>query len=251
MLSQDVAASTLLDLLNDTSGKVLLLNGEWGCGKTHIWRHEIEPSLIGQREPLTISLFGVDSKAGVKAALITASLIRRAKNVKKGKVKEAGRDVGALVIAGVRKALESFSGVDVLGAHIDATQLLEDGLVICIDDIERSSPSLTASEILGLASQLAETKNARVLLIANEDGLDKSRSEEFRTYKERSVFREVRLTADVDAAYDQLSTRQPNPDLRERLQALAPTVTGVFKSSGHANLRTLMRVTELLSEVSR
>jgi hypothetical protein len=57
--------------------------------------------------------------------------------------------------------------------------------LVCIDDFERKSPSVTVNEIMGTIAQLRDARKCKVVVIINEDSLDKTQREEFQRFSEK------------------------------------------------------------------
>jgi len=116
--NKDLIRSVLLDRLTDDTierGTVTVLSGPWGCGKTHLWQHEIFSQLKG-RGVVTLSLFGLESIAALKTQLMNKCLILKAHSLGEGKIKQALSGGKNLLLEGFKKALK---GVDsVIGTNL-------------------------------------------------------------------------------------------------------------------------------------
>ncbi|WP_426746139.1 ATP-binding protein [Myxococcus faecalis] len=255
MKNQDQVEQILQHHLLDKAGKTILLSGPWGCGKTFLWSTRVAPKLETER-PITLSLFGIDSLAALKVALMNASLIRRAASLNAKEYQAAlKKDFGKLLGAGIRKGVDLFLGTTFLSSHLDPVHLVEDGLIICLDDLERAPSSLSLKEIFGFTALLTETKKARVLLITNETALaenDKESDTVLRQYKERVAQYQITLEADIDTTYTLFAKHwESNPQIHALLIRDQFGIMEIFNQSKWTNLRTLSKIMTGISELAR
>lgn len=191
-----MAIDTLLtEFALDETGGAIVLQGTWGVGKTHFWRHRILPE-VRKRKPLTrysyVSLFGLNTLAELKTALAMATAefdeenpVERASEVKKKAKRLFWR--GASHTPDALAFVPTFGSQLAKAAERIGFYLVKDRL-ICIDDLERRGKSLDLRDVLGLASFLAEERNCRVLVILNEGHLPLDDQKTWHDYREK-VFR--------------------------------------------------------------
>jgi len=248
MKQRAAIVSTLRHHLADEKGKAILLAGPWGCGKTYLWRHDILPA-FDVSKPIYVSLFGADSLASFKALLLSASLRRRGALIGEKKWKKGVQGGLDLVSAGLKKTIDRFIGDKILSATIDLLQLIDDGLVVCIDDFERASPSIPLEELLGVVAALAETRNARVLIIMNEEHLlergDKT-ADVLRRFKERVVMAGVVADSDVLSFYETMASGCSDIVFKAYLIELRDGIVSLFERTKHSNLRTIIRLIDAI-----
>lgn len=183
---------------------VLLLNGEWGCGKTHLIK-EIADEYRGDDnstvEIVIVSLFGVDSitelESRIKSAIlkwcthIDGKKEQVAKNVLSG-LSVIVDAVGAIV-PGVTaaKSVLSINPTDFI--EIEKT-IGDKKFILVFDDFERNN-SIGKDVVLGFINDLSENKGIKVVLIAStlriQEGNDEKEKERFNTYQEKVICRTV------------------------------------------------------------
>lgn len=75
MNATDAAASMdhLLRTGKQSSGRAILLNGNWGSGKTFLWKSIVAPKL--KRQCLYVSAFGAENPAALKTRLLSEFLV--------------------------------------------------------------------------------------------------------------------------------------------------------------------------------
>lgn len=189
------------------NGRAIVLKGEWGTGKTYIWQKTLEnhKTSFAKANYSYVSLFGLASLADLKRAIFTnivprdiAGEVSSPKSIlskfnnwdfseAKGLVRKLSgqsKDVKVPFIGGI-------------GGMVEAIQFatLTDTL-ICIDDFERRSKSLSAREVLGLISNLVESRKCSVILILNENAL-KDDGDEFFSFNEKVFDYEVVFKPEV------------------------------------------------------
>ncbi len=192
--------------------KVAVLKGGWGVGKTYFWdsyiHSRISENNLQQIAYSYISLFGKSSLSEVKNSLFhSATPISTDSEIEKSFDEEFTKTSKLLdkvpwAKETINKAqkhaswLSWFSKnshhVPFLGKFTNIISSLEYSLVnnyvICFDDLERKGESLSVREIMGLIDELALRKNCTVVLIFNEDSLDKETDKkEFQSYREKVV----------------------------------------------------------------
>ena len=192
--------------------KVAVLKGGWGVGKTYFWDSYIDNRISENNLPQIaysyISLFGKSSLSEVKKSLFHSAIPISSDSeieqsfdkefIKKSKLLDKVPWAKETINKAQKHApwLSWFSknshNVPLLGKFTNIISSLEYSLVnnyvICFDDLERKGVTLSVREIMGLIDELALRKNCVVVLIFNEDSLDKdSDKEEFRSYREKVV----------------------------------------------------------------
>lgn len=188
--------------LAEADAEVLALRGKWGVGKTFSWNRILEEANRGgpicRQRYAYLSLFGISSLAELKFSLFEQSIDRQliGKQPTLATFQDnaaqlsfsLGRKAWRLAIStpymkSVSPALEAVSFFSVRDT------------LICLDDLERRSESLSARDVLGLVSLLKEQRNCKIVFLLNdgEDGL-----EDFEKYREKVV--DVELLFDPTAA---------------------------------------------------
>ena len=205
----------LLELIDQNISLAIALTGEWGIGKTYLWKkfyenhknhfvtHKKNNPKNGKKENLIakkyayVSLFGLDSLDSLKLAIATeVQTISTDDSILNTDISTHFKKLFGF-IGGVNTS--STTGDLRFGINIGNKLItniimshLKDTLV-CLDDIERKSDSLPMSEVLGLVNYLKNERNCQVLMILHdEESADKV---DFDTQKEK-VFDEVLVLDD-------------------------------------------------------
>ena len=172
----------LVKLIETEKPCAIALTGEWGVGKTQFWnnfkkKHNDQFKL---RKYAYVSLFGIDSLESLKYEIA----------VKTHKADQSeDRMQGAKLL--FNKALDTvdLSSIEGKGLSLNigkslitsALSSLVSNTVICIDDVERISDSLSVKDVMGLVNDLKLEKNCQVIIILH----DAKASEQFQEYKEK------------------------------------------------------------------
>jgi hypothetical protein len=191
------------------SGSAIVLKGEWGTGKTFIWNKVLKEYRrdVDKAKYSYVSLFGINSLAELKRSIYEHTV----DTIKVGDVSTTQSVLTNLAYLDfsdaksvVRKGLgltgqAKIPYVGSVSSVVDSVQYaLVNKTLVCIDDFERRGTSLTARDVLGLVSNLVESKKCSVLLILNEGSL--LEDDEFFTYSEKVFDYEVRYSPTLDEA---------------------------------------------------
>jgi hypothetical protein len=191
-------------------GRAIVMKGDWGTGKTFIWNRVIKNHRndFAQANYSYISLFGMSSLTDVKRSIFTNTV----KTPKAGDLvtlKSVTDNLLNFDVSGpfrLGKWLSNF-GKDVkiplvgVGSMIETMQFASlTNTLICIDDYERKSKSLTGRDLLGLISNLVESKKCSVILILNANSLKDD--DEFFEFNEKVFDYEVVYDPQVKECID-------------------------------------------------
>ena len=172
----------LVKLIETEKPCAIALTGEWGVGKTQFWNNFKKKyhDQFKLRKYAYVSLFGIDSLESLKYEIA----------VKTHKADQSeDRMQGAKLL--FNKALDTvdLSSIEGKGLSLNigkslitsALSSLVSNTVICIDDVERISDSLSLKDVMGLVNDLNLEKNCQVIIILH----DAKASEQFQEYKEK------------------------------------------------------------------
>lgn len=175
----------IIRYLQDESYRyAILINGEWGCGKTHFVLHELKPELerlsfIPQKPIKYISLYGCRSLDEVQERVCFSildeviykkyDLLARVQKVF-GRKREARRKKGRILYAASQKAIGTV--MQICGVTYHTYEYLTDFFTLgdyhfIFDDLERCACPI--NDILGYINGLVEHEGAKVILVANEN----------------------------------------------------------------------------------
>ena len=196
------AKAVIQAFLKRKEPEVLSINGNWGVGKTYLWKKIIkfENKKNNSFENYAyVSLFGITSLEDFKLSILANtvdkslaeenfSLLGIAKEpINTEKLTKAGSSYLYKIISRNSEIFGRFGNA----IQSVAFNYLENTL-ICIDDFERKSSSLEPKNILGLVSFLKEERNCKVALIFNDNAFENEEDiNTYKTLKEKVVDSEV------------------------------------------------------------
>ena len=200
--------SVIKQYLQIETNYAVIINGNYGIGKTHFYKNSLSPEIIKlptpkneQKKyiPIHISLFGITTLEEIQTQIF-CSIYPILK--KKGLKLAAG--LGKSIIRGI-VTISNLGDLDKYIADIDLTSkdwINYDEIVICFDDIDRKSDSLSIKDLLGFINTLVENHGAKIILIANEDTLQKD--ENYIKLKEKIIGISIEFAADIDEAFESI-----------------------------------------------
>lgn len=214
-------------------GYAVLVTGPWGCGKTHQVKHALDKS-----EYFYVSLFGLQNSEEIKAA-VYAEMFPGKSRFKKMAGAADGINVPIPSVATVStKGLPSAIVGAILGNRVDTSRLL------IFDDLERCKMPL--NDVLGVINRYVEHHNCRVVVIAHDDKV-----EGFTAIKEKVFGQTIRVSAQIDAAFESFVQGFTDADERAFLEVHRSAITDIFEDSGSLSLRNLKHSLEDVVRIRR
>ena len=208
-------------LLQGKRPYAVLLYGQWGVGKTHLWQNEITQTLrAAGRQPLYISLFGVQHISDYIDLIIDARLPLLKSTTGKG-------------VKIVVETLTSFFRVDRALGLRELWRLDPQKDVLCVDDLERCDPAVL-TPVLGRLAQLNERDGIPLLLIGNEIPL--LEHPEYPRIKEKLIGHSFACPILLDKAVD-IFVRSFGGPTGTFLESHAQTLVTLLQRSEAPNLR--------------
>lgn len=169
-------------LQNDKANYAVMLCGEWGSGKTHLYKNHIRKAIRSvefgknkesRKTEIYISLYGVSSIEDLTKEIILNFVLKTKlnENEAKGKLYTNTKKLVGIVSKMVSFSVENFSFdfgniSEVIEENIDYKNM-----VICFDDLERCS--IPINNLFGVINNLVEHCNCKVIIIADEDNIGK------------------------------------------------------------------------------
>ena len=185
MLSEQLNQHIKNYLENDKTNSAIMLTGAWGTGKSYYIKNQLIPFLDKDNEGrcVIVSLYGIKDLKEISKAIYLEERTRKIKTriskfklFRKVETQEGAKIVGKTILKGVT----SFFGVDLKADENSLQALYESvdltGKLIILEDLERCSIDIV--ELLGFVNNLVEQDGVKVLLVANENEIIKSKKKE-------------------------------------------------------------------------
>jgi hypothetical protein len=228
----------------------ILINGQWGSGKTYFWKNVIIPEIKKVEhskdksksvfyEPVYVSLFGVSS-----AVLMLQKLFLQLIPVKilQGKMAE-------LAMRGAMTWLKKLTGNNVSDEQmmVEIASQFKGNKVICFDDLERAS-SNSINDILGYINQFVEHDKLKVILLADEKELEKM-GDLYPKIKEKLIRFTYEFKPNIEDILPNMLTGYKDKKYSDFILAQKPLLTTAFENGKHNNLRTLRFILDIFKSI--
>ena len=171
---EDLVESILDYIRSDYTDYAIMINGEWGSGKTYFWNNKIKPKiesmqLNGKRyTAIYMSLYGISNLEEISKKIFIETTQLMDKNLKKFMDASGVKNIPEYAKTGLDMA--NFFGVTHNGDRIDYGQFFStDDKVLCFDDLERANVDVI--DILGYINNFVEHDHIKTIIICNEKEL--------------------------------------------------------------------------------
>lgn len=185
---EDLVESILDYIRADYTDYAIMINGEWGSGKTYFWNNKIRPkienmSVNGRKlTPIYMSLYGISNLEEISKKIFIETTQLMDKNLKKFMNASGVNAIPEYAKTGLDMA--NFFGVTQNGDRLDYGQFFStDDKVLCFDDLERANVDVI--DILGYINNFVEHDHIKTIIICNEKELStklKSNNLEMKTF---------------------------------------------------------------------
>ena len=185
---EDLVESILDYVRSDYTDYAIMINGEWGSGKTYFWnnkiRNKIETLQLNGKHYTTIymSLYGISNLEEISKKIFIETTQLMDKNMKKYMASTGQQSIPEYAKTGLDMA--NLFGVTQSGDKVDYSKFFStDDKVLCFDDLERANVDVI--DILGYINNFVEHDHIKTIIICNEKELStklKSSNLEMKTF---------------------------------------------------------------------
>lgn len=256
-------------LKNKSSDYAIMINGQWGSGKTYYWKYDltklISNTIYKSPEFDNTSRFSVFKKKdkiqnpiffeAVYVSLYGLSDIKELNNrifvelnpfLKKKGVQVAS-NIGKLIL---NKAIGIF-GINQFEKS-DFSDLLKNydfgkNKVFCFDDLERLNPVIL-NDIFGFINLFTEHDNIKVIILCDEKEI-KSRVNNYDKIKEKLIRFTYTFEPKLDLIYPNLIFKYSNKKYYQFLEENKNYICELYQKAKHKNLRTLKFNLDIFSKI--
>ncbi|MCG3662160.1 KAP family NTPase [Aliarcobacter butzleri] len=207
----------------------VFLKGKWGSGKTHFINKFVNKRTQNKIKFIKISLFGLKDISEINYKILF-NLI----NINEDTFFNNSFSL-------VAKSLDSFGKkLNLSAKDIPIEKIinkLKYELIFIFDDLERTNMSL--SDVLGYINNFVEHQSYKVILIANEEELEKT--EKYTQIKAKLIGKTFEFISDANSAYDTFLGELENENkINENiLKKEKVNILELFEKSQSNNLRAL------------
>ncbi|WP_206732198.1 P-loop NTPase fold protein [Halarcobacter bivalviorum] len=234
---------------DDNNGKVIMLSGKWGSGKTHFWQDKIATDKL--KEELKR-----DEKCYSYVSLYGKSSIEEIENDIFGQVyiDAIGGDNF------VRKGFSTFTkimgryGLSKIGNGLDkeqkenieriALKRLNNGGIICFDDFERKSKEIDLNDLFGFITQLSLNFECKIVIILNDDVFEGKEKDIFSNVKEKTVSKYLYYKPSIEELFDLIF----DDEKYKRLESHKELILKTIEETEELNARIYIQVLDNLLE---
>ncbi|MDN5041894.1 P-loop NTPase fold protein [Aliarcobacter butzleri] len=216
----------------------VFLKGKWGSGKTHFineYKNELNKN---KQKYIYVSLYGVTSYDEIETKFLEAIYPRlyNKKTIFAGKIAKQllkatlkiDWDADGKADGNVNIQIPNFKPEDLLNTR---------DYILIFDDLERCSINII--NLLGYINFFVEHQSYKVILIANEEELEKT--EKYTQIKEKLIGKTFEFISDANSAYDSFLGELENENkIKENiLEKEKENILELFEKSESNNLRAL------------
>ena len=224
-------------LLDDNNnGKTIMLSGDWGSGKTHFWKNEIEPVLKEKQIAIYISLYGKESINEIKFDIFKEAYNSQVKEDIISKSASLFHSVAPSF--GEKSLTEGFTKLNQESKTKKATEFLKQGSIICFDDFERKSEKINLNDLFGFISQLSIDLNCKTVIILNSDAFTGKEAEIFSNVKEKTISKFFHFNPSIEELFTSIFDNPKYTLLNKYKEYLL----SIIKESGELNARIYIQV---------
>jgi hypothetical protein len=246
-----------------SNGKVIMLSGKWGSGKTHFWKNKIQTVLNEKDKKIPnnyISLYGkttieeirnevflkifegmdifkIDDKS-FGLAKNTANLVADLTKI----VSVFGFNLDLSKI--VDKSFEKLEKVNEDKKEKKTKEILNSGAVICFDDFERKSKDIDLNDLFGFITHLAIEFKCKVVIILNDDVFEGEEKKIFSNVKEKSVSKFLKYEPNIQELFEAIFSDDRYRILDEHKAIILKTI----EETEELNARIYIQVLDNLVE---
>ncbi|WP_059043982.1 P-loop NTPase fold protein [Paenibacillus rubinfantis] len=223
----------ILNQFKDSTYKKILINGNWGIGKTKY----ITDTLENYENSCYVSLFG---KKDVNS-IIQEIYFRIIEKAPRGNIKKFMNTIrekmGKFDVSVYGVSL-SIPVIENLHKTLDKELNRKDEFIIVFDDLERKHRNLDIREVFGIVDSLSKIEKVKIILVSALEQFDPEDEKTFQSYQEKAIDRSYKIEKFADEAPIQI--------LGESVWA---TIEPLAEDFQFRNLRTFEKTSLFIKEV--
>nr|WP_315084720.1 P-loop NTPase fold protein [uncultured Campylobacter sp.] len=182
----------LTEILQRDNAACVVLDGEWGVGKTTFWKNFSNEKF--KENSVYVSLFGKESIQEIKQEISLKFYYK--KNEAVSKILKKFIPAGIFSFFTKRFADNKIAEFSLIILDSLYTNKYKDA-IICFDDFERISDKINLKEILGLISEYKEQQNCHIVMILNRSKMTAPTKETQKGDEENLEAKEPKNTSQI------------------------------------------------------
>ena len=182
----------LTEILKRKNAVCIVLDGEWGVGKTTFWKNFSAKNF--DKNSVYVSLFGKESIQEIKQEISLKFYYK--KNEAISKILKKFIPAGIFSFFTKRFADNKIAEFSLIILDSLYTNKYKDA-IICFDDFERISDKINLKEILGLISEYKEQQNCHIVMILNRSKMTAPTKETQKGDEENLEAKEPKNTSQI------------------------------------------------------
>ncbi len=232
----------------------ILINGQWGSGKTYFWKNDVTPNLknidcpfvkgkdgkLEKYDTAYISLFGLTSIDDLNQKLYSAYYPILSNKAYVAVKEIINRGAAFFKMKGLDKGEEN--------SLVEFFFNKPKNKVVCFDDIERLDSKLL-SQVLGFVNQLTEHENLKVILLCDEMVLEQKAKDDYQKIKEKLIRFTFHFKPDIDTTLPNFLSAYGSPEFTKFILLHRDLIGNAFHNGEHNNMRTLKFILDLFKKV--
>lgn len=241
---------------NISNGKVIMLSGKWGSGKTFFWKELSNNEIIqfqeeNQKAYVYCSLYGNTSIEKIEDNIYAQAYLCSVGGeniVLKGyqKVKDFGKRFGSFCsLFDVSKLLDGIDEIQQNNIKKSALLYLSNGGLICFDDFERKSKDIDLNDLFGLILHFAIDLDCKVVIILNDDVFEGEEKKIFSNVKEKSVSKFLKYKPGIKKLFETIFN---SDEEYRKLDDYKEIILNTIEETEELNARIYIQVLDNLVE---
>lgn len=229
------------DYLKSSSKQALLINGEWGSGKTYFYKQELEPIIKAAKfNSYYLSLNGLATVSALEQALIVNLFVKTDKKEMQKTMKIGGKVLSAISSNFVNGSIENVLSETLINF------VSFENKILCFDDLERCD--IPTRQLLGYLNNLAEHRGAKILLLSDEAKINSTENWYF-DIKEKLIGRVLNFEQDLSGILASLfTTYEHNKEYKSFLLKYNNYILLLFNTTKLRNLRTILFYLDIIQK---
>ncbi len=242
-----------------SNGKVIMLSGKWGSGKTFFWKELSNNEIIqfqeeNQKAYVYCSLYGntsiekIEDNIYAQAYLCSIGGENIVFNGYK-KAKDFGKRFGSFCsLFDVSKLVDGIDEIQQNNIKKSALSYLSNGGLICFDDFERKSKDIDLNDLFGLISHFAIDLDCKVVIILNDDVFEGEEKKIFSNVKEKSVSKFLKYEPSIEELFETIFSIKRYRVLDEHKKIILNTIIETKELNARIYIQVLDNLVEWIDK---